>query len=203
MTPGNQKGGSHHSASVPLWGHVVPYYHFCLGSCVFFLKTGLHNATHGPTHPQYFLLAEPSGLQDTRGRTHSPAMKALSPNHWTTRDFSKLCQLVFLWWLIGRNIFCKCLRLNMYNFPLCDLIAWLPSLYSHLPGSQPIPGIGVHWPSVDSIIDPWYKHLWAGWWGYGAHVASGGIVNKRQFLKGCDWTGNPAPQNTADIKQST
>ena len=31
----------------------------------------------------------------------------------------------------------------MCNFPLCELIAWLPSIYFYLPGSQPIPGRGV------------------------------------------------------------
>ena len=85
------EGDGRHSTSVPLWDHVAPYYLFCLGSCVFFLKTGFHNATHGPSRSQYFLLAEPSGLQDTRGRTHTSVKKALNPNHWTTRDFSKLC----------------------------------------------------------------------------------------------------------------
>ena len=32
-------------------------------------------------------------------------------------------------------------------------------------------------------------------------MASRGIVDRGQYLKGCDRTGTPAPQNTADIKQ--
>lgn len=32
-------------------------------------------------------------------------------------------------------------------------------------------------------------------------MPSRGIVDRGQFLKGYDWTGTPAPQNTADIKQ--
>ena len=42
----------------------------------------------------FFLLAAPHGLQDlsspTRDQSQAPAVKALSPNHWTAREFPVL-----------------------------------------------------------------------------------------------------------------
>ena len=52
LPPGNQKGDSHRSPSVPLWGHMVPYHHFRLCSCAFSLKTSFYKATSVPARPQ-------------------------------------------------------------------------------------------------------------------------------------------------------
>lgn len=71
-----------------------------------------------------------------------------------------------------------------------DLTAWLPSFYSHLPGSQAIPGRGVYWPSVDSIVTPGTNtcgqddgHEACLWLQEGLWM--------RTILKGCDRTGLP------------
>ena len=66
--------------------------------------TGLCTKGLGPTQILFFIfLAMPHGLWDlsspTRDRTQAPAVKVLSPNHWTAREFPPLKFYIF--WIRG------------------------------------------------------------------------------------------------------
>lgn len=54
MSPGNKKGDSHHSPSVPLWGHLVPYYLLLSGQVCLLSRLTLSALTAQPTLNIFF-----------------------------------------------------------------------------------------------------------------------------------------------------